>query len=585
MEMTQSFKAGTVANAIKIKDSTVSSPVFGSVTLSYPARLNAMAIDPGRIAPRTDRIYTAGEVVFSISLFTKVKVEATADGEIRIDDNCKRKALILHAALMMKKALKFENGLRISAQVENDIKHAGLGSSGSLIAAVACAINELYGNPVQRESLIRYLAQNHGEEINGVEDQLVPVQCIGGSAASGLTPGGLKVIAGESTVIAAAIIPASYKAVIGIPSDYSVPDSKVALEEEERSMSGFLNTGERFGPAIAYNIVHKLLPAAARGDLAAVGDVIFDYRYNMGSIRNCSFLYPKLVELSTNLAHLKTDGMADVVSVSSVGPGIFAITQRPEECRRVFETQGLTTYIAAIENNGYKVISRSPLQSCEAEDMFWNGSGIISEFSQMKPSKFVDQRLRSPQPSRRLLDIGCGAARNAALAASLGYDTFAVDRSPRMLEIAKGKMRAFYPEEELLIRIVRGSMTDLPFESGFFDTALAIGVFHQAHSETELRLAVKEAARVIRHNGTLVMEVFTSEFIDEGVEKVDGGLFVTQEGLHMTLLTSEKIKAILEEYGFTAISTETEIKPLSTGKRHIFKGSFAKNRLDGFRRD
>jgi len=150
----------------------------------------------------------------------------------------------------------------------------------------------------------------------------------------------------------------SYSVIIGIPIDFTAPDSKKALEEELKNMQKFINCGKKYGLIIAYNILHKVLPAMTEGDLRLIGDVIYDYRFNMGSIKNCSFLYPKLPTLTHKLSYLKYKGVADVLAISSVGPAIFAISQNPLLCRKAFEKQGLKTFITKINNQSYSILKR-----------------------------------------------------------------------------------------------------------------------------------------------------------------------------------------------------------------------------------
>lgn len=349
------FKVGTIFNKINGKYN-VNNPLFNSIKIKFPSRLNAMAIDPSLILPNKDGIYTAGEVVFSIGLYKVVSIESRPGNLIEISDRSKRKSLILHAALLMKKALAFKGGLFIDVNNQDEIKHAGLGSSSGLIAGVACAINELYGSLISSQNLVKYLAQNHGEEIEDDNEHLCPVQCLGGAAAAGLFKAGMLVITGKNTVVATSIIPKKYKVVIGVPKDYIPLDSKKLFELEIKNIQNFINTGKKMNTKIAYNVLHKMLPAMISGDISSVGDVIYDYRFNMGSINNCSFTYPKLIKLAKNLSTLKKNKIAPILSLSSVGPGFFVITENVVACKNYFEKFGLYTVITNIENDGYQIL-------------------------------------------------------------------------------------------------------------------------------------------------------------------------------------------------------------------------------------
>lgn len=352
------YKVGTVFNPIKIGKKVL--PVYQCVKIKYPSRLDAMAVDPGKIASNNNLVYTPGEVVFSVAIYKTVTVKILEDksGELFISAKSKRKPLIKHSYMLMQRALGFRQGIYIEVDNQEEYRHCGLGSSSSLIAGVACAINEIFGNPIEGSVLVRYLAQNHGEEIEGEEDLINPVQCIGGSAASGIFEGGLLILAGESCVIKTMNIPAKYKVLIGIPKDFKEEDSEIMLKKEIKSLGKFIRCGKKYGPQIAYNMFHTLLPAMCQNNLSAVGDVIFDYRFNMGSIENCSFVYPKLVEMTNNLAFLKKEKNADVLAISSVGPGVFAVTSNLEICRKCFEVNNLKVITTEINNCKYKTIKK-----------------------------------------------------------------------------------------------------------------------------------------------------------------------------------------------------------------------------------
>lgn len=352
------FPVGSVFNKLAPSLARSPRPVAREIALRYPARLNAMAIDPGRIAPRTDMKYSSGEVLFAIDTGRQVVVRRRNDKKIVISSEVKRITLVRHAALIMREALAFRGGFEIWMDPGVEIKHCGLGSSSGTIASVACAINEIFGAPISAESLIRYLAQNHGEEIEGESDLLNRVQCLGGSAAAGLCAAGMTVLAGEATPIATSKIPSSYKAIVGIPSDFIEKDSVSLMEKEIQSMGKFIATGKRYGALNAYNVLHTMLPAMHQGNMKEIGDVIYQYRYKMGSIDNCSFTYPSLKKLFRALLPLRESGAAPILSISSVGPGIFAVAKKFKECERAFRKANLRVYTFPICNDGYRIIRK-----------------------------------------------------------------------------------------------------------------------------------------------------------------------------------------------------------------------------------
>jgi predicted sugar kinase len=351
------YRIGAVFNPLDLRGSFT--PKFKEISIKFPSRLNAMAIDPSKITTNKNMIYTPGEVVFSIKLYANINVKTTSKkGQIKISKTSKRRNLIKHAVMLMRNTLKDNSGLEVEVDNDVELKHAGLGSSSRLISGVATAINEIYGSPVTHEKLARYVAQNHGEEIDRDNENLNPVQCIGGSAVSGLYSGGLFVITGETVVVGKMDISADKKVVLGIPKNYKEVDSKSQFDEEKKNLDKFLKTGKKYGSLIAYKILHQGLPSMKLNNLKPMGDIIYEYRFNMGSIKNCSYVYPPMVEITNNLRSLKEKQLVDVLAISSIGPTIFAITNNTFPVLIAFKEQGLETRITEIENDRYKVLSK-----------------------------------------------------------------------------------------------------------------------------------------------------------------------------------------------------------------------------------
>ena len=350
------FKIGTVFNTV-LGGSYKATLKQDHVRIKYPSRLNLMAIDPSKIASNQNLVYTPGEYILKVKIYREVDVRVNnKSDEILVSHSSKRKPLILHSALLMKQALGFKEGLIIDVNNKAELRHVGLGSSSALIASVACAINELYGKPIEAKNLVQYLAQNHGEEIDDSPDFISPVQCIGGSAAGGQYDGALMILAGRSRVISTMNIPDGYKVVIGIPKGFVELDSKELLKREQAVFHKFISCGIKYGPEIAYKTLHSVLPAMVEGDIKTVGDLVFDYRFNMGSIDNCSYTYPPLVELASRIAFLKTEGLVDILSISSVGPAFLAVSKDINRCKSVFEKENLETFVTEPDNKKYQIM-------------------------------------------------------------------------------------------------------------------------------------------------------------------------------------------------------------------------------------
>lgn len=350
------FKIGTIFNPIQIKEKVEA--IGSEIVLTYPSRLEAMSLDPSQIAQNNNLIYPAGQINFSVDITKKVTIRINKKNrQVVISRISPRPSLIRHAALIMMEALGINDGLEIDVIDEVNLRHCGLGSSSSLIASVATAINELYGRPLTTLQLIRYCAQNHGEEIDGANECLMPVQCIGGSGACGHFSGGLVIIAGLANPIYLKDIPENLGVVIGVPKDFKHPDSQTMMKAEIDNIIGFKRVGKEYSETIAYRLLHQVIPAAQEGDLQPLKELIFDYRWDMGGIQNCAFAYPKVVELAEKLRHLRSDDEVKILSLSSVGPGFFALTSNTEKIKTIFENLDMKTIVTKPHNGTYNVIS------------------------------------------------------------------------------------------------------------------------------------------------------------------------------------------------------------------------------------
>jgi SAM-dependent methyltransferase len=152
----------------------------------------------------------------------------------------------------------------------------------------------------------------------------------------------------------------------------------------------------------------------------------------------------------------------------------------------------------------------------------------------------------------RLLDIGCGAGRNALPLVQAGWEVFATDLSLPMVQAAAARAS----EERLTdrLRVLLAPMDNLPFRSACFDFIVAHGIWNLARSAVELRAAVREAARVARPGATLFLFTFSRSTLDDAAAPLPGETFVFTQfsGQPQCFLTSPQVAGELGAAGFEA---------------------------------
>ena len=93
---------------------------------------------------------------------------------------------------------------------------------------------------------------------------------------------------------------------------------------------------------------------------------------------------------------------------------------------------------------------------------------------------------------RRVLEVGCGRGELAErMTRELGAEVVAIDMSPRMVELARGRG----------VDAHVGDVQSLPFEDGCFDCAVAAWMLYHV---PDLELGIAELYRVLRAGGRLV---------------------------------------------------------------------------------
>ena len=112
-----------------------------------------------------------------------------------------------------------------------------------------------------------------------------------------------------------------------------------------------------------------------------------------------------------------------------------------------------------------------------------------------------------PQPSWRVLDVGCGFANNLVPFADIGCECHGVDLHPEMAATVQEIM----DERGYKTKIQTGSNRSLPYPDGHFDLLLSINTLHYEDSEENVLAALKEFRRVLKPGGGLYLSTVGPE--------------------------------------------------------------------------
>jgi 2-polyprenyl-3-methyl-5-hydroxy-6-metoxy-1,4-benzoquinol methylase len=141
--------------------------------------------------------------------------------------------------------------------------------------------------------------------------------------------------------------------------------------------------------------------------------------------------------------------------------------------------------------------------------------------------------------SARILDAGAGYGIYSLTLADEGHHLDAIDiEAPRIEAI--NNMKDEYPPVQSRIHTHTGSLTQLPFESGAYDTIICSDVIE--HIEDDHK-AVAELARVLKPGGTLVLSVPYNSRYNKKIYRMFGH---ERPGY-----TAEEMRALIAPYGLS----------------------------------
>jgi ubiquinone/menaquinone biosynthesis C-methylase UbiE len=218
----------------------------------------------------------------------------------------------------------------------------------------------------------------------------------------------------------------------------------------------------------------------------------------------------------------------------------------------------------------------------------WSAPGTVAGFAQSAPNAvlmtFAEEELKR-SGGGHVLDIGCGAGRNALPLARLGWNVTGTDLSWPMLCAAMKRTHEQGLEDRL--HAVLAPMECIPARDRSFDLVVAHGIWNLARSAAQFRRALDETARVARPGAGLFVFTFSRNTFAARIAPVPGEPFVFTEfsGEPQCFLTEAQLDDELRRVGFVrdpAVPFREYNRPkpgaLSAGKSPvIYEGAFRRH--------
>ena len=182
----------------------------------------------------------------------------------------------------------------------------------------------------------------------------------------------------------------------------------------------------------------------------------------------------------------------------------------------------------------------------------WSAPETVAGFARSEPNEVLMQFAAAEhgRGGRVLVDIGCGAARNAAPLARMGWRVIGTDLSWPMLDAAVRRVREQAPGTRTVF--AQAPMETIPLRDGAADFLVAHGIWNLADSSKQFRRAVAEASRVAKAGAALFVFTFSRHTLAASAAPVPGEPFVFTQfaGRPQVFLTAAQLHEELGAAGF-----------------------------------
>jgi len=305
-------------NKTKIKVDAVN--LAGKKALvSAPSRIHISLLDDSRVELAKPG---GGGIALAVDILnTEVEISVIEGGKDKIE---KEFNSIRHLVMVFKKALKLEQisfAVRVIKRNEN---HIGLGSNATQLIAVAAGINELLGRPFNNRELRFIIGHNYTEDVSG--KNIVSRGYETGCACVTSLYGGLSLLSDSMEIVENMAIPPNYKIMVFLPVKKYISKKDVlrTYDGEEK----VFDYGKKFWPlltATAYKVFYDFIPAMKCGDIAKIGEIIYDLNFMMGTIGTIRGRY----SVSYYGLFEKIKGMGGIITgISSTGPLVYVMADK-----------------------------------------------------------------------------------------------------------------------------------------------------------------------------------------------------------------------------------------------------------------
>lgn len=160
----------------------------------------------------------------------------------------------------------------------------------------------------------------------------------------------------------------------------------------------------------------------------------------------------------------------------------------------------------------------------------------------------LDQVLKGRySKEHKILDAGCGGARNMHWFLENGYDIRGIDIDAQRIDLLQQNLPQFNNHFQTC------ALEKMPFSDGHFDHIICNAVFHMATSYAQFLAMFKEVIRVLKPGGQLFIRMTSNIGIENDVIELESGAHRIPDGSTRVLITKDALAELMQQYDLSFI--------------------------------
>jgi beta-RFAP synthase len=321
-------------------------PVREHVEIRFPARVHITLIDSNRFDFGKPG---AGGMGFALRMDNRMDVFLTDEDYQDAPDESV--PLIAHITALMKKVFDYRGGIGVKLHTHEFFRpHKGLGYTTTILTSCAWGLNGIFGLPLSIEEVRDLVAHNYAEVSGG---RLIRGMETGVGTHLALR-GGFVVVGGDLSVIYARRFFPSYQVILVDPGAVRMPHKEA---ENVSIMEKIFKEDEAFRYHKSYLVLMDLIPALYRENFETIGDIIWRFQFGGNNLLEGE-KYKDGGRRLVDVMHALRLGQKPrpIVSISAVGPIMFAVSKNVGNLEKVCDELGVRFFTTQVDNEGLKLL-------------------------------------------------------------------------------------------------------------------------------------------------------------------------------------------------------------------------------------